>query len=176
MRYYELLYIVNSNFEPEKVDSIIKEIGIEVEKSKVSIINNRVWAKKRLAYPVQNNKYGTFIILQFGAEDSGFLLEFERYLILNKEILRHQLIRLDAEPEKMEDEEVKMVDETADKKSEELTESTEEKLKEDSEEKPEEPESPEVDDAEEKSDEPKEKEETEVVEESDESVETKEEE
>ncbi len=70
MRYYELLYIVNSNFEPEKVDSIINEIGTEVEKSKVSIINNRVWAKKRLAYPVQKNKYGTFIILHFGAEDA----------------------------------------------------------------------------------------------------------
>ncbi len=100
MRYYELLYIVNPNFEDDKVNNIIDEIGNEINKFKVSIINHNIWGKKRLAYPIKNNKYGIYILLQFSAEKFDFLIEFERFLILNKSVIRHQLVRLDEEPAK----------------------------------------------------------------------------
>jgi len=102
MRYYELLYIVNPNLEDDRINAIIDEIGNEVSKFKVSIINHNLWGKKRLAYPIKNNKYGTYILLQFSSERFDFLKEFERYLILNKSVIRHQLVRLDEEPPKVE--------------------------------------------------------------------------
>jgi small subunit ribosomal protein S6 len=102
MRYYELLYIVNPNIEDDKTSIIIDEIGKEVEKYKVSIINHNIWGKKRLAYPIKNNKYGIYILLQFGTDKFDFLKEFERYLILSKSVIRHQIVKLDAEPEKVE--------------------------------------------------------------------------
>jgi small subunit ribosomal protein S6 len=117
MRYYELLYIVNPNLEDDKVNNIIDEIGAEINKSKVSIINHNLWGKKRLAYPIKNNKYGTYILLQFSAEQFGFLIEFERFLILNKSVIRHQLVRLDDEPAKVEDVEP-VVEEIAPKEDE----------------------------------------------------------
>lgn len=103
MRYYELLYIVNPNIEDDKTGTIIDEIGKEVEKYKVSIINHNIWGKKRLAYPIKNNKYGIYILLQFGADQFEFLKEFERYLILSKSVIRHQIVKLDEEPAKVED-------------------------------------------------------------------------
>ena len=103
MRYYELLYIVNPNLENDKVNSIIAEIGNEVNKYKVSIINHNLWGKKRLAYPIKNNRYGIYILLQFSAEKFDFLVEFERFLILNKLVIRHQIVRLDEEPTKVEE-------------------------------------------------------------------------
>ena len=45
------------------------EIGQELEKTKAKIINHRDWGKKRLAYQVDNQKYGSFILLQFGIEE-----------------------------------------------------------------------------------------------------------
>ena len=102
MRYYELLYIVNPNLEDDRINAIIDEIGNEVSKFKVSIINHNLWGKKRLAYPIKNNKYGTYILLQFSSEQFDFLKEFERSLILNKSVIRHQLVRLDEEPPKVE--------------------------------------------------------------------------
>ena len=102
MRYYELLYIVNPNYEDDKVKSIIDEIGEEISKYKVSIINHHAWGKKRLAYAVKNNKYGIYILLQVGAEKFDFLIDFERFLTLNKSVIRHQVIKLDVEPEKVE--------------------------------------------------------------------------
>ncbi len=102
MRYYELLYIVNPNIEDDKTSIIIDEIGKEVEKYKVSIINHNIWGKKRLAYPIKNNKYGIYMLLQFGADQFDFLKEFERYLILSKSVIRHQIVKLDEEPAKVE--------------------------------------------------------------------------
>jgi small subunit ribosomal protein S6 len=111
MRYYELLYIINPNFEDERVKGIIEEIGNEVQKHDVNVINHHIWGKKRLAYAVKNNKYGIYILLQFGAEKFEFLKEFERYLILNKSVIRHQIVRLEDEPRKVENIEA-VVDET----------------------------------------------------------------
>ena len=102
MRYYELLYIVNPNLEDERVNSIIEELGNEVKKHDVNIINHHIWGKKRLAYPVKNNKYGIYILLQFAAEKFDFLKEFERFLILSKSVIRHQIVRLEEEPKKVD--------------------------------------------------------------------------
>jgi len=102
MRYYELLYIVNPNLETDRVNNIIDEIGKEISKYKVSIINHHVWGKKRLAYPIKNNKYGIYLLLQFSSEKFDFLVELERFLILDKSVIRHQLVRLDEEPAKVE--------------------------------------------------------------------------
>ena len=49
-----------------------------------------------------NNKYGIYILLQFGAEQFDFLKDFERFLVLNKSVIRHQVVRLDEEPAKVE--------------------------------------------------------------------------
>ena len=127
MRYYELLYIVNPNLEDDKVNNIIDEIGNEINKSKVSIINHYLWGKKRLAYPIKNNKYGIYNLLQFSAEKFDFLIEFERFLILNKSVIRHQLVRLDEEPEKVEN--VESVIEETDIHEKENSEKPEEKSK-----------------------------------------------
>ena len=117
MRYYELLYIVNPNIEDDRVKNIIDEIGNEVGKYKVSIINHYIWGKKRLAYPINKNKYGIYILMQFSAEQFDFLKDFERFLILDKTVIRHQIVRLDDEPAKVEDIE-SVVDETESLKKE----------------------------------------------------------
>jgi len=101
MRYYETLYILNPEYEQERIDNILKEV--EEEASKFSkVINHSVWNKKRLAYPVNNHKYGFYVLLQFESEDQGSLISFDNYLKLNKFILRYQSVRLDAQPEKIE--------------------------------------------------------------------------
>ena len=57
MRYYEILYIVNPNLEDNALSNTMGEIGSELEKTKSKLINHRVWGKKRLAYPIQKQKY-----------------------------------------------------------------------------------------------------------------------
>tara|TARA_Y100001970_G_scaffold194279_1_gene236211 strand:- start:2620 stop:3042 length:423 start_codon:yes stop_codon:yes gene_type:complete len=102
MNCYEILYIVNPNFERKKIDETMKEIEDRLNKTKSKIINHVVWGKKKLAYPIQNHKYGTYIMAHYNGGDKKALDEFNSWLKLSDLVMRHMIIRLDNEPEIIE--------------------------------------------------------------------------
>ncbi|MBT3216806.1 MAG: 30S ribosomal protein S6 [Candidatus Marinimicrobia bacterium] len=99
MKYYETLYILNPNYEEQRIQDIIGDVNKEAEKIKYSVINHRVWGKKKLSFSISKQKYGTFILLQFETTDSSTLIELETYIKLNKNIMRSQTVKLDERPE-----------------------------------------------------------------------------
>ena len=97
MRYYETVYIINPNFEQSRVDSILKEIEQHLgEFSK--IISHDLWGKKKLAYQIDGQKYGTFVLLYFETESSSRISDFESFMKLNSSVLRAQTLRLNSRP------------------------------------------------------------------------------
>ena len=100
MRYYESLYIVNPNYEQSRLDEIIKTVSDKITEYGFKAINHFVWGKKRLAYNIQQHKYGTYVLLQFETEGSMNLDQFERFMVLQKTILRNQTVLLDDKPKK----------------------------------------------------------------------------
>jgi small subunit ribosomal protein S6 len=110
MRYYETLYILNPDFEQEKTDIILNDIGENVSKFSEVIYHNE-WGKKRLAYPINNHKYGTYVLLHFETETPSGLDDFESFMKLNNSVLRYQNVRLDSKPEIVEED---ILDESSD--------------------------------------------------------------
>ena len=102
MNYYEILYIVNPNFERKKIDDAMKEIEDRLKKTKSKIINHVIWGKKKLAYPIQNHKYGTYIMAHYNGGDKNELDEFNSWLKLSDLVIRHMIVRLDSEPDIIE--------------------------------------------------------------------------
>ena len=100
MRYYESLYIVNPNYEQSRLDEIIKTVSDKITEYGFKTINHFVWSKKRLAYNIQQHKYGTYVLLHFETEESMNLDQFERFMVLQKTILRNQTVLLDDKPKK----------------------------------------------------------------------------
>ena len=100
MRYYESLYIVNPNYEQSRLDEIIKTVSDKITEYGFKTINHFVWGKKRLAYNIQQHKYGTYVLLHFETEESMNLDQFERFMVLQKTILRNQTVLLDDKPKK----------------------------------------------------------------------------
>ncbi|MFC1549786.1 30S ribosomal protein S6 [Candidatus Neomarinimicrobiota bacterium] len=118
MKYYEILYIINPNYEQDRLSKAMDSVTEELKKSKVEIINHRIWGKKRLAYMIQNHKYGTYVILEYGSEETGLMPDFNLFMKLNKAVLRTQTIRLDEKPEEYKEDEVPEI--VAGKKPEEV--------------------------------------------------------
>ena len=102
MNYYEMLYIVNPNFERNKIDNAMREIEDRLKKTKSKIINHVMWGKKKLAYPIQNHKYGTYIMVHYNGGDKNGLDEFNSWLKLSDLVIRHMIVRLDSEPDIIE--------------------------------------------------------------------------
>lgn len=103
MRYYETLYILNPDFEQERTNSILNDIGENVSKFSEVIYHNE-WGKKRLAYPINNHKYGTYVLLHFETENTEGLDDFESFMKLNNSVLRYQNVRLNSKPEVVKEE------------------------------------------------------------------------
>ena len=102
MRYYELIYIVNSNVERKKIDQVMKDISSRLENTDSKIINHVVWGKKKLAYPIKGNTYGTYILAHYNGGNNEKLSESDSWLKLSGLAIRHMIVKLDKEPEVVE--------------------------------------------------------------------------
>ena len=99
MSFYETLYIVDPNLENKSLEKTMNEIGEELEKTKSKIINHRIWGKKRLAYPIERQKYGSYILIQFEGGDQQKMIEYDTWMRLNNSVLRHMTVLLNEKPE-----------------------------------------------------------------------------
>ena len=126
MRYYELIYIVNSNVERKKIDQVMKDISSRLEKTKSKIINHVVWGKKKLAYPIKGNTYGNYILLHYEGGDNNKLNEFDSWLKLSGLVIRHMIVRLEEKPDAVKDFSDEKLENSSEKKPEELNEEKEE--------------------------------------------------
>ena len=66
------------------------------------LINHTVWGKKKLAYPIKGNTYGTYILAHYVDGDNEKLSEFDSWLKLSGLTIRHMIVKLDKEPEVVE--------------------------------------------------------------------------
>ncbi|HPC35810.1 MAG TPA: 30S ribosomal protein S6 [Candidatus Marinimicrobia bacterium] len=98
MRYYENLFIVNPNIEQEKFTQLIQTVKAEIERLSGNILNLEDWGKRRLAYPIQKHRYGSYVLVQFETENVELVKELESWFRLNQGILAFMTVGLDEKP------------------------------------------------------------------------------
>ncbi len=98
MRYYENLFIVNPSFEGESLNGLKNQFVQFIEENGGRIYNVEDWGKKRLAYKIEKQKYGSYILIQFAA-DGAVIRELEESQRLNDSILSTLTVRLNEEPD-----------------------------------------------------------------------------
>tara|TARA_Y100000588_G_C14163980_1_gene886091 strand:- start:831 stop:1376 length:546 start_codon:yes stop_codon:yes gene_type:complete len=80
MNYYETLYIVHPALESGRLKDIILSIEEIFKNSSINIVSTNVWGKKKLAYLIDKQKYGTYVLVQFqsdGQTNSKLSVELE---------------------------------------------------------------------------------------------------
>ena len=70
MRFYETLYIVHPALESGRLKDIILELESHVKTFDGKILATDIWGKKKLAYLINKQKYGTYILVQFNVDGS----------------------------------------------------------------------------------------------------------
>ena len=68
MNYYETLYIVHPALESGRLKDIILSLESSLEKLGGKILSIDLWGKRRLAYLIDKQKYGTYVQFQFTGE------------------------------------------------------------------------------------------------------------
>ena len=80
MNYYETLYIVHPALESGRLKDIILEIEENLKKTGGTPLATEFWGKRKLAYFIDKQKYGTYVLVHFNGEGkctSDFAVELE---------------------------------------------------------------------------------------------------
>ena len=80
MNYYETLFIVHPALESGHLKDIVLSVEESLKNTGGQTLSIDLWGKKRLAYLIEKQKYGTYIQLQFTGEGnctSNFGMELE---------------------------------------------------------------------------------------------------
>jgi small subunit ribosomal protein S6 len=92
-RKYEAIYILNPMIGDEAINAATEKIKALVESS-ATLDKMDVWGRRRLAYEINDQKEGFYILLNFSA-DAEFPKELERVLKITDGVLRFLVIRAD---------------------------------------------------------------------------------
>ena len=94
MNYYETLYIIHPALDAGRVKEIVLSVNQTLEGVGGSVAAIDVWGKKKLAYEIDKQKYGTYILVQFTGDGSGnakFNVELEH----NPNILSYLTLKIE---------------------------------------------------------------------------------
>ena len=94
MNYYETLYIIHPALDAGRIKEMVLSVNKTLEKTGGSVAAIDVWGKKKLAYEIDKQKYGTYVLVQFTGDGSGnanFNVELEH----NPNVLAYLTIKIE---------------------------------------------------------------------------------
>ena len=94
MRSYELVFIVNPELDEDDLTAVRERVEGLIERSSGKVTKVEPWGLRRLAYPLQKQGEGQYVLMQLDMEAQG-VAELERDLGLVEPILRHLIVRVD---------------------------------------------------------------------------------
>jgi small subunit ribosomal protein S6 len=90
---YELVFIVSPELADEALESRVESVSQFIT-GRDGVISDVVkWGKRKLAYPIQHNLEGNYVLTRFKISPAR-CKELEANLKISEEILRHLLVRL----------------------------------------------------------------------------------
>lgn len=94
VREYELIMVIKPSAEDEAVGELVEKNKEFVSDHGGEVGVEEVWGLRRLAYPIQGFREGTYVLIQF-AMDGEHALEMESGFKLQDDLLRHLLVKRD---------------------------------------------------------------------------------
>jgi small subunit ribosomal protein S6 len=104
VRSYELVFIVHPEVDGDDLTAVVETVKGLVGRSGGEVTQVEPWGLRRLAYPIQKQWEGQYVLMRLELEPQG-VTELERSLGLTEPIIRHLIVRVEVEEEGEEEEE-----------------------------------------------------------------------
>lgn len=92
MREYEVMYILQPDFDEEKVNAAVEKFSGLIQANGGTVTNVEKWGKRRLAYEIKGQREGNYVLVLFSGEPA-VSSELDRVMKISDEVLRHLIIR-----------------------------------------------------------------------------------
>ena len=94
MRRYELMLIIRPDAPDDRIAAIIDRTTRQLTADGGQIVKVAPWGRRRLAYPIDRHREGSYHIILFEAPSEA-IVELEHTLLITEEVLRHLVTRVD---------------------------------------------------------------------------------
>ena len=97
MRDYEVVYIFKSSLTTEEIEARLEGYHARIlasDGSEITAVEH--WGKRQLAYPIDRNDNGYYVVTQFTASPT-VLPDYERVLKLDEDLMRHLVVLSEGE-------------------------------------------------------------------------------
>ena len=95
MALYEHLLIARQDISAQQVDALATHLKTIVEGEGGKVEKQEYWGLRGLAYRIKKNRKGHYVLLNINAPSSA-VIELERQLKINEDVLRFITVRVEA--------------------------------------------------------------------------------
>jgi len=92
VRNYELMYIVHPEQADDDLTAVKERVTDLIERSGGKVVKTEPWGLRRLAYPIQDQWEGQYVLLHLELEPQG-VAELEHDVRLVEPVMRHLIVR-----------------------------------------------------------------------------------
>jgi small subunit ribosomal protein S6 len=94
LRRYELMLVIRPDVADDKSQALVDRTTRGIVSSGGQIVKVAPWGRRRLAYPIDRHREGSYHIILFEAPSEA-IVELEHTLLITEEVLRHLVTRVD---------------------------------------------------------------------------------
>ena len=94
MRRYELMLVIRPDVADDKSQALIDRTTRGIVAAGGQIVKVAPWGRRRLAYPIDRHREGSYHIILFEAPSEA-IVELEHTLLITEEVLRHLVTRVE---------------------------------------------------------------------------------
>lgn len=92
---YEILYIIRPNMNEDEKKELIARFDQILTDQGTEVVESKDWAKKRLAYEINDFREGVYHLITINAENANGINEFDRLARISRDILRHMITKIE---------------------------------------------------------------------------------
>jgi small subunit ribosomal protein S6 len=94
MRRYELMLVIRPDVADDKSQALVDRTTRQIVTASGQIVKVAPWGRRRLAYPIDRHREGSYQIILFEAPPEA-IAELEHTLLITEEVLRHLVTRVE---------------------------------------------------------------------------------
>lgn len=94
MRRYECMLVFRPDVPDDRLNAVVERLTRQIGDAGGQIVKVAPWGRRRLAYPIEHFREGSYHIVLFDAPPEA-IIELERSLLITEEVLRHLITRVE---------------------------------------------------------------------------------
>lgn len=92
---YEILYIIRPDMGDDAKKELVSRFDQLLVENGTEVVESKDWAKRRLAYEIDDYREGIYHLVNVVATDAKGINEFDRLAKINRDILRHMIVKIE---------------------------------------------------------------------------------